>query len=195
MVILTTIERETLQVFFFFYIFYRCSMCPPLLIRQTFMRQSISFHTRVSISRSTRATVAVIQLRRSWRLAGSGGTKTVSFTNPQKKKSRKVLNPGTRVPTALTRHLLFLCVLSIFVASFDWDTGEYRCSLLEFCSKSSLHSHSGRGSCVCQNTKWLLTFTERHICYYCLLAANQGNYVRRFFLTKKKLGAFLSLSA
>ena len=47
-------------------------------------------HTRVSISRSTRATAAVIRLRRSRRLAGSGGTKTVSFTNPHKKKSHGV---------------------------------------------------------------------------------------------------------
>ena len=57
MVVLTLIERETLQVFL--NIFHRRSMCPPLVIRQTSMRQSISFHTRVSISRSTRATVAV----------------------------------------------------------------------------------------------------------------------------------------
>ena len=74
----------------FFYVFHRCSMCPPLVIRQTSMRQSISFHTRVSISRSTRTTAAVIRFRRSWRLAGSGGTKTVSFTNPHKKKSHGV---------------------------------------------------------------------------------------------------------
>ena len=33
------------------------------------------------------------------------------------------------------------------------DTVENRCCLLEFCSKSSLHSHNGRGSCVFQNTK------------------------------------------
>ena len=51
------------------------------------MRWSISFHTRVGISRSTRATAAVIRLRRSWRLAGCGDIKTVSFTNPHKKKS------------------------------------------------------------------------------------------------------------
>ena len=75
---------------FFFYIFHRFSMYPPLVIRQTSMRQSISFHTRVSISRSTRATAAAIRLRRSWRLSGSGGTKTVSFTNPHKKKSQRV---------------------------------------------------------------------------------------------------------
>ena len=33
------------------------------------------------------------------------------------------------------------------------DTVENRCCLLEFCSKSSLLSHNGRGSCVFQNTK------------------------------------------
>jgi len=38
--------------------------------------------------------------------------------------------------------------------------------------------------CVFQNTKWLLTFPERHICYYCLLAANQGNNVHGPFLKK-----------
>ena len=69
------------------------------------------------------------------------------------------------------------------------DTVENRCCLLEFCSKSSLHSHDGRGSCVFQNTKWLLKFTERHICFYCLLVANQGNYMRGLFL-KKNLESF-----
>jgi len=56
-------ERKTLQGFF--YIFRRCSMCPPLVIRQTSMRQFISFHTRVTISRSIRAKVVVIRLRKS----------------------------------------------------------------------------------------------------------------------------------
>ena len=32
------------------------------------------------------------------------------------------------------------------------DTVENRCCLLEFCSKSWLHSHNGRGSCVFKNT-------------------------------------------
>ena len=70
-------------------------------------------HITVDKSHSGGDTVAKI-----WRLAGNGGTKTVSFTNPQK-KSRKGLNPGIGVATALTRHLLFLCVLSTFVVSFD----------------------------------------------------------------------------
>jgi hypothetical protein len=34
---------------------------------------------------------------------------------------------------------------------------------------------------------------DSHTCDYCLLAANQGNYVRELFL--KKIGKFLSLSA
>ena len=63
-VVLTLIERETLQVFFF-YIFRRRSICPPLVIRQ-----SISFHTRVSISRSPRATVAVSPSGKSGQLCG-----------------------------------------------------------------------------------------------------------------------------
>ena len=61
-------ESKTLQVYIYIYIyiyiFHRYSMCSPLVIRQTSMRQSISFHTRVSISRSTRATAAVIWLRK-----------------------------------------------------------------------------------------------------------------------------------
>jgi len=44
---------------------HRCSMCPPLAIWQISMRQSISFHMRVSISRSTRAIAAVIRLQKS----------------------------------------------------------------------------------------------------------------------------------
>jgi hypothetical protein len=54
------------------------------------------------------------------------------------------------------------------------DTAENLCCLLEFCSKSSLHSHNGRRSFLFQNTKW----HERHICYYYRLAVNHGNYAR-----------------
>ena len=41
-------------------------------------------HITVDQSHNSGDTVAKI-----WRLAGSGGTKTVSFTNPQKKKSAR----------------------------------------------------------------------------------------------------------
>jgi len=117
MVVLTPIERETLQ--FFLHI-------SQMLNVSTFGNTADIYaivhlvpnacrHITVDPSHSS-DTVAKI-----WRLAGSGGTKTVSFTNPPppRRKSRTGLNPGTGVATALTRHLLFLCVLSTFVASFD----------------------------------------------------------------------------
>jgi hypothetical protein len=43
----------------------------------------------------------------------------VLHTPPPKKKFRAGLNPRTGLAIALTLHLLFLCVLSIFVASSD----------------------------------------------------------------------------
>jgi len=70
----------------FVYIFHRCSMCPRLVTRQPSMRQSISFHTRVTISRSTRATCSGDTVAKIWWIAESEGTKTVSFINHQKKK-------------------------------------------------------------------------------------------------------------
>ena len=68
-------------------------------------------HITVDQSHSSGDTVAKI-----WWSAGSGGTKTASFQT-LRRKSRTGLNPGTGVATAITRHNL-----SIFVASFDWDT-------------------------------------------------------------------------
>ena len=99
-----------------------------------------------SISRSIRATAAVIRLRRSLRLGGVEAQRHCPTQNPII-NSRTGLNPGTGVATTLTRQLLL---------------------------------------CLFQNTKWLLTFTERHICYYCLLAADQGNceYVHVLFFKK-----------
>jgi hypothetical protein len=41
-----------------------------------------------------------------------------------RRKSHTGLNLGTGVATALTRHILVLCVLSSFVAKFDWDTAQ-----------------------------------------------------------------------
>ena len=62
-----------------------------------------------------------------------------------RRKSRTGLNPGTGVATALTRHLLFLCVLSTSVASFVSDTLASLCSepesrLVERCNHYCLHS-------------------------------------------------------
>ena len=82
MVVLTLTQTETLKVFFF-YTFHRCSMCPPLVIRQTSIRKSIPFHTHVSISRSTRATVVVFPSGKSGQLCAGGylqKTSTISLS-------------------------------------------------------------------------------------------------------------------
>ena len=107
MVILTPIERETLQVFF---------TCSGLAGAQL-----------VSFSNPIHSFFA-------W-----------SWTSRPRSYAQTAFIPEFRIPLL--------------------DTVENRCCILEFCSKSSLHSHNGRGSCVFQNTKWLLKFTERHICY------------------------------
>jgi len=84
MVVLTPIERETLQVLLHI---------SQMLIVSTFGNTADIYaivhlvphacrHITVDQSHSSGDKVAKI-----WRLAVSGGTKTVSFTNPQKKKS------------------------------------------------------------------------------------------------------------
>ena len=70
-------------------------------------------HITVDQSHSSGDTVAKIL-----EIIGQWSTKTVSFTKTPRRKSRKGLNPGNGVATALTRHLI-LCVLSTFVTSFD----------------------------------------------------------------------------
>jgi len=87
MVVLTPIERETLQV---------CLHISQMLTVSTFGNTADIYarvhlfphacqHITVDQSHSSGDTIAKI-----WRLAGSGGTKTVFFTNPQKKKSHGV---------------------------------------------------------------------------------------------------------
>jgi len=116
MVVLTPLERETLQVFFL-HISQRLNVSTfgntAYIYVIVHLVPHACHHITVDQSHSSDDTVAKI-----WRLTGSGGTETVSFTNPPRRKSRTGLNPGTGVATALTRHL-FLCVLSTFVASFD----------------------------------------------------------------------------
>jgi len=84
MVVLTPIERESLQVVLHL---------SQMLIVSTFGNMADIYvvvhlvphacqHITVDQSHSSGDTVAKI-----WILAGSGGTKTVSFINPQKKKS------------------------------------------------------------------------------------------------------------
>ena len=90
MVVLTPIERETLPFFFIIHI-------SQMLNVSTFGNTADIYtivhlvphacqHITVNESHSSRDTVAKI-----WRLAASGGTKTVSFTNPQKKTSNSMV--------------------------------------------------------------------------------------------------------
>ena len=89
MVVLMPIERKTLQVFLHI---------SQMLNVSTFGNTEDIYaivhlvphacqHITVDQSHSSGDTVAKI-----WKLAGSGGTKTVSFTNPQKKKSHGVIS-------------------------------------------------------------------------------------------------------
>jgi len=89
MVVLTPIERGTLQVFFFLFLLHISQMLNVSTFGNTAEIYSIVHfvplacqHITVDQGHSSGDTFAKI-----WRLAGRGGTKTVSFTNPQKKKS------------------------------------------------------------------------------------------------------------
>jgi len=70
-------------------------------------------HITVNKSHSSGDMVAInLEISGEWRHKDS------VLHKPPEKKSHRV-KPGTWVATALTRHHLFLCVLSTFVASFD----------------------------------------------------------------------------
>jgi len=90
MVVLTPLDRETLQLFFFF--LHILQMLNVSTFGNTTDSHAIAHlvphacqHITVEKSHISGDTVAKIL-----RLAGSGDTKTVSFTNPQKKKSHGV---------------------------------------------------------------------------------------------------------
>jgi len=87
MVVLTPIERETLQVFSHISQMLNVSTFGnmPDIYKIVHLVPHACQHIMVDQSHSSGETVAKI-----WRLAGSGGTKTMSFTNPQKKKSHRV---------------------------------------------------------------------------------------------------------
>ena len=71
-------------------------------------------HITVDQSHSSGDTVAkILEISREWRQKDS------VLHKPPRKKSRMGLNPGTEVATTLTCHLLFLCILSTFVASYE----------------------------------------------------------------------------
>jgi len=94
MVVLTPIERETLQVFLI-HISQKLNVSTfgnsADIYAIIHLVPHASKHITVDQNHSSSDTVAKI-----WRLAGSGGTKTVSFTNPQKKKSHGVRSGDRR---------------------------------------------------------------------------------------------------
>ena len=115
----------------------------------------------VDQSHSSGDTVAKI-----WRLAGSGGTKTVSFTNPQKKMSHGVKS-GDRSAHRINASFFLLRVLSTFVVSFDWDTlarlcSEPECRLVERFNHYCLHW-------AVASANFLTCFTHLWIPLYLLL--------------------------
>ena len=82
-----------------------------------------------------------------------------------RRKSLTGLNPETGVATALTRHLLFLCALSTFVASFDWDTLSRLCGsepesrLVERRNHYCLHSTVASASFLtCFTDLWIILY-------------------------------------
>ena len=88
MVVLTPIETETLQVFFLHISqmlnVFAFGNTTGIYVKVHLVPHSCQ-HITVDQRHSSGDTVAKI-----WRLAGSGSTKTVSFTNHQKKKSHGV---------------------------------------------------------------------------------------------------------
>jgi len=160
MVVLTLIERETLQVFLHI---------SQMLNVSTFGNTADIYvivhliphtcqHIMVDQSHSSGDSVAKI-----WRLAGSEGTKTASFTNLQKKRSHGVksrdrcghcINASSACPV----HPIHL------VASFDWDTLACLCSELEShlvkrCNHYCLHS-------IVASVSFLICFTDLWITVY-----------------------------
>jgi len=87
MVVLTPIERETLQVFLHISQMFNVSTFGSTADIYAIVHLVPHACQRITVeqSHSSGDTVAKI-----WRLAWSGGTKTMSFTNPQKKKSHGV---------------------------------------------------------------------------------------------------------
>jgi len=169
MVVLKPIEREILQVFFL-----RISQ---MLNVSTFGNTADIYaivhlvphacqHITVEQSHSSGDTVAKI-----WRLAGSGDTKTVSFTNPQKKKSHRVKS-GDQGGHRINASSFFLCVLSTSVARFDWDTLARLCSepeshLVERCNHYCLHSTVASASFLTSfSDLWKIPYS---ICYNVLI--------------------------
>ena len=118
-------------------------------------------HITVDQSHSSGDTVAKI-----WRLTGSGGTKTVSFTNPQKKKSHGVKS-GDRGGHRINASYSFPVRPIHLCGKFDWDTLARLCSepenrLVERWNHYCLHSTVASASFItCFVDLWITLYKHQ----------------------------------
>jgi len=87
MVVLTPIERETLQVFLHISQMLNVSTFGNTADIYAIVHLVLHVCQHITVDQRHSSGDTVMKI---WRLAGSGRTKTVSFTNPQKKKSHGV---------------------------------------------------------------------------------------------------------
>ena len=88
MVVLTPIERETLQVFFLYISqMFHVSTFGNMADIYAIVHLVPHACQRITVDQSHSSSDMVVKI---WTPAGSGGTKTVSFTNPRKTKSHRV---------------------------------------------------------------------------------------------------------
>jgi hypothetical protein len=114
----------------------------------------------------------------------------VSFTNPQKKKSHEVKSGdrgGHRINASSSQFLRL--VLDVQAEELCTDSLHLGVSHTTswYCWKEALPSGilfeiETDEVLAYSKTKWLLKFTERHICYYCPLAANRATMFTSFSL-------------
>ena len=164
------IERETLQV---------CLHISQMLNVSTFGNTAAIYATvRLVPHACQRITVDQSHMQRWYgcenlEISGEWRHKDSVLHKPPRRKSHTGLNPGTGVATALMRHLLFLCVLSTFVASFDWDTlarlcGEPESRPVERCNRYCLHWTVASVSFLTCFTDLWITGYYPHVTYlYC----------------------------
>ena len=69
---------------------YKCSMCEPFVTQKISIRQSNSVQTDLSTSSSTLATAVVMHCFSSFKLTGSGGTKTLSLIYPTRRNHKEL---------------------------------------------------------------------------------------------------------
>jgi len=87
MVVLTLIERETPQVILHISQILNVSIFGNMVDSYVIVHLVPHACQHITVDQSHSSGDTVVKI---WRLVGSGGTKTVSFTNPQKKKSHEV---------------------------------------------------------------------------------------------------------